>query len=89
MSWLTIDLNPHLFLTDVLSGLSVYALLTCISAFSFNALLSYGDKLLLLDDGSGRCSEFVGAAIDLVAELAALVKTVRVLRRRRFSLKIP
>jgi hypothetical protein len=24
VSWLTIDLNPHLFLTDVLSGLSVY-----------------------------------------------------------------
>jgi len=23
VSWLTIDLNPHLFLTDVLSGLSV------------------------------------------------------------------
>jgi hypothetical protein len=25
VSWLTIDLNPHLFLTDVLSGLSVCA----------------------------------------------------------------
>jgi hypothetical protein len=27
VSWLTIDLNPHLFLTDVLSGLSVCAVL--------------------------------------------------------------
>ncbi len=69
-------------------GSACTLLLTCIAAFLFNALLSYGDKLLLLDDGSGRCSEFVGAAIDLVAELAALVKTVRVLRRRRCSLKI-
>ena len=42
----------------------------------FHARCSYGDKLLALDDGSGRCSEFVGAAVDLVAELAALVKTV-------------
>ena len=24
VTWVTIDLNPHLFLTDVLSGLSVY-----------------------------------------------------------------
>jgi hypothetical protein len=38
---------------------------------------SYGEKLLSLDDGSGRCSEFYGATSDLVASLAALVKTVR------------
>ncbi len=41
-----------------------------------HAPCSYGDKLLALDDGSGRCAEFVGAAVDLVAELAALVKAV-------------
>jgi hypothetical protein len=42
----------------------------------FHVQCRYGDKLLALDDGSGRCAEFVGAAVDLVAELAALVKTV-------------
>jgi hypothetical protein len=68
-------------------GSACTLLLTCTSAFLFHALLSYGDKLLLLDDGSGRCSEFVGAAIDLVAELAVLVKTVSVLQRRRCCLK--
>ena len=36
----------------------------------------YGDKLMAMEDGSGRCSEFVGATLDLVAELASLVKKV-------------
>ena len=29
-----------------------------------------------MEDGSGRFSEFVGATLDLVAELASLVKKV-------------
>ncbi len=45
--------------------------------FPAETSISYGDKLLALDDGSGRCSEFVGAAVDLVGDLAALVKAVR------------
>ncbi len=76
VSWLTIDLNPYLFLTDVLSGLSVYAGISRACCSSADALLRYGDKLLALDDGSGRCSEFVGATLDLVADLATLVKKV-------------
>jgi hypothetical protein len=45
---------------------------------SYPAPRRYGDKLLAMEDGSGRCSEFVGATLDLVAELASLVKKVGV-----------
>ena len=45
-------------------------------SFPSETVLSYGDKLLALDDGSGRCSDFVGAAVDLIGDLATLVKTV-------------
>jgi hypothetical protein len=38
----------------------------------------YGDKLIALDDGNGRCCDFVDAAINVVAELATLVKIVSI-----------
>lgn len=37
VSWLIIDLNPYLFLTDVLSGLSVYAGISCACCSSVHA----------------------------------------------------
>jgi hypothetical protein len=75
VSWLIIDLNPHLFLTDVLSGLSVCGACSAI-AFQRDSPCSYGEKLVALDDASGRCSELYRSTVDLVANLAALVKQV-------------
>ena len=49
-----------------------------------DTLRSYGDKLLALEDGSGRCSELYGATVDLVGTLAALVKTVSLLQLALF-----